>query len=186
MTNYPTMPAVPPTPPEPPKPSRHGKLVSAVGLSVVIALGVGIFAGTWIDSDATDGASGTSASPTTVDPVEQPDFVPEQDEDSATVYVTPVKGDFSVDLKVKEKQCFGSAGCSLTVKPELAYDGPSAELDPDRTYEVTYEISGDESGVIVKTVELSDQDVVSYEETMVSTSSSSVKPKATVTGVEER
>ena len=181
--NYPTMPAIPPTPPEQPQPSRNNKVVAAVGMSVVIALGVGIFAGTWIDSDATDATDAkpsASASPTRVDPVERPDFVPEPE----TSYVTPEAEDFTIELTTKSKQCFGSAGCILKVEPDLTYNGYLSELDPEVSYDVIYEITGDESGMIVETLTLSDQDDVSFSQTMVSTSSSAVVPKAKVVGVE--
>ncbi|MGC7094384.1 hypothetical protein ACPZ19_06955 [Amycolatopsis lurida] len=59
-------------------------------------------------------------------------------------YYTPDAGDFSVQLNVTSKKCFGSAGCSLeySIKPE--YSG--AELDPGVTYTVTYEVHGGEYG----------------------------------------
>jgi hypothetical protein len=181
MTNYPTMPALPPPPPEGPRTTRNNKLVAAVGFAVVAALGVGVFAGTWIDSDATGGKTSASERPESVDPVEEPDVF--DDAGPKTVYVTPTASDFTIELKVKSKQCFGSAGCNVVVEPELSYDGLSSELDPEATFDITYEISGGDSGEIVETLELSNQEDVSFSETLVSTSSSSVTPKVKITDV---
>jgi hypothetical protein len=96
---------------------------------------------------------------------------------------SPTTEDFTVTLKTTEKQCFGSAGCHVTVEPEVGYEG-LLQPDPDRTYSITYEIRGEESGPIIETIELSDQDQISYSEVSLSTKSGSTKVTAKVTDVE--
>ncbi|GHB18978.1 hypothetical protein GCM10010377_05950 [Streptomyces viridiviolaceus] len=61
---------------------------------------------------------------------------------------------FTIELRTTRRQRFGSAGCNLTVEPELSYTGIDG-IDPDAVYEITYEISGDEDGPVVETAELS-------------------------------
>lgn len=182
----PTMPGIPPQPPEPPRqPERKSnKIAAGVGMAVLAALGVGIFAGTWIDEDSTPKEPSSSAGRPTLDDLPGiPDEVTD-DPESDTVYVTPIASDFTIELKVKSQKCFGSAGCLVTVSPELSYDGLTSELDPDTYVEITYEISGDEDGRIVETLELTNGDDVTYNDVVVSTSSSAVEPEAEVTDVE--
>ncbi|BCY13187.1 hypothetical protein L3i22_082750 [Actinoplanes sp. L3-i22] len=82
--------------------------------------------------------------------------------------------------KITKKQCFGSAGCNVRIKVEVGYDGPT--LSEDDTWEVTYQVIGDESGPIVGTFELTgtkyDQDEISL-----STKSSTTKISVKVTDV---
>ena len=62
---------------------------------------------------------------------------------------TPVAKDFKLAIKVKSKECFGSAGCVLTYRVDVQYLGQA--LDPSQTWEVTYQVTGGESGPIVNT-----------------------------------
>lgn len=86
-------------------------------------------------------------------------------------------------LRTTERQCFGSAGCNVTVEPRLSYDGLSDGLDPDAVYEITYEISGDESGPVIETAELSEQTSLNYSQTMLSTASSGSKVSVKITDI---
>ncbi len=54
--------------------------------------------------------------------------------------------DFEMELIVIEKVCFGSAGCNITVQPELFYGGPP--LAPGDTYTLIYEVYGSEDGTL--------------------------------------
>lgn len=58
-------------------------------------------------------------------------------------YYEPGEDDFELTLNVLEQECFGSAGCNVTVRVEVGFSFVG-ELDPDTTYEVTYEILGGE------------------------------------------
>src|SRR5690606_35476241 len=87
--------------------------------------------------------------------------------------------ELQVNLTVTDKQCFGSAGCNVTVEPELAFTDPAAGSG---TYSVTYEITGDESGPIVQTMQVTDGSYEYFPVTM-STESGDVKVSAEVTSV---
>lgn len=104
----------------------------------------------------------------------------------APTETTPAPGptlaatDLTLTPKITKKQCFGSAGCNVQIKVEVGYDGPT--LSEDDTWEVTYQVTGDESGPIVGTFELTgtkyDQDEISL-----STKSSKTKISVKVTDV---
>ena len=102
------------------------------------------------------------------------------------VYVTPDKGLFTIKLRTTERQCFGSAGCNVTVEPDVTYLGLTDDLDPDAVYEITYEIHGDESGPVIDTMELSDQSQLTFSPSMVSTISSGTRLTVQITDVISR
>src|SRR5687767_149644 len=56
-------------------------------------------------------------------------------------YHIPVAADFVLDVQVLKQSCFGSAGCNITYRVNMTYQG-AGPLDPDVTYEVTYQIKG--------------------------------------------
>ncbi|WP_328459440.1 hypothetical protein OHA21_27115 [Actinoplanes sp. NBC_00393] len=113
----------------------------------------------------------------------------EQEVPTPTVEPTPTAGptlsaaNLTLTPKVIKKQCFGSAGCSVEVKVEVGYDGPT--LSPDDTWEVIYEVKGDEDGPIIDSFELTgdryDQDEIS-----VSTKTSKTKISVKVTSIERQ
>jgi hypothetical protein len=184
MTDMPPMPATPPTPPEKPKRARSTNAIILGSAAAVIAavIGTGLFVVQAMNDDNDRPASTSSSSrateesePVVEDDVEEPDL---------DLYVTdPAATDFKIELRTKSKQCFGSAGCNLVVEPELTYDGLTSELDPALTYEITYEITGDESGPIMQTAELTDQTTVTYDTTVVSTPSRGTELSVEVTDV---
>ena len=101
-------------------------------------------------------------------------------------YTPLTSDDLIVTFKIKHKQCFGSAGCNVTVSPDISYIGADSDsIDPDKTYEITYEIYGDESGTIVETATLTDRTSLSLSSSDVSTTSSTKKITGEVTDVEE-
>lgn len=61
-------------------------------------------------------------------------------------YPEPDPDNFTLTPKILEKKCFGLAGCNVTFRVEVSYDGP--KLDPTRTYELTYEVKGGEDQFI--------------------------------------
>lgn len=93
---------------------------------------------------------------------------------------TPTPEDYTVDLKVTSQQCFGSAGCNVTVEPELTYTADTPA--PDMSCDVTYKISGDESGPVIETATVEGVDVW-VTPSALSTSSASVETTAEVTDV---
>lgn len=91
--------------------------------------------------------------------------------------------DFSVDLKIKDKQCFGSAGCNVTAEPDVTYVGPGDI--PQGNFSLTFEVTGDESGPIIETLDIRDGKVSDwFSEIWMSTSSSGTEITAEVTEVE--
>ncbi|CAO0837522.1 hypothetical protein SMICM17S_04513 [Streptomyces microflavus] len=100
---------------------------------------------------------------------------PTEEPPSEETYNTaPDRTDFLLDLKTKSKQCFGSAGCNVTVEPTLSYLG-LLPLDPDETYSITYEVRGGEDGAVIQTMELTNQTSLSYQPVAMSTAKSSSK-----------
>lgn len=88
--------------------------------------------------------------------------------------------DLELTPKVTEKHCFGSAGCNVTVQVKVGYGGP--DLDPDDTWEVTYEITGDEDGPVIGTFELTG-DEYDQDEVSLSTRSSKAKVGIKITDI---
>ncbi|MFD8223876.1 hypothetical protein ACFV16_06850 [Streptomyces massasporeus] len=86
-------------------------------------------------------------------------------------------------LRTTERQCFGSAGCNMTVEPRLSYLGLTEDIDPDAVYEITYEIRGGESGPVIETAELSDRTSLNFTPTVLSTASASSKVSVEITDV---
>jgi hypothetical protein len=182
--NYPTMPAMPPAPPERTSARRRQLTLTIVALTTCGAFfTAGVLTGHAIGSDEkeTTRSSSPSAKNQDADPVDEEPFEITEPEPEFEV---PDVADFSIELDVKSKQCFGSAGCNVTVEPELSYAYDSEDLDPDATYEITYEISGGEDGEVIDTLDLTNQEDVSFSETMVSTTSSGTELTAEVTSVD--
>lgn len=174
--NHPTMPALPPSVPEPEgtlSPKARRIAMSCIGTAL---LGVVFTTGFFVGRDSVDEPAPRApkvASGTAMD-----DGVPGEE----AVFSSPEPEDFAIDLKVKAKQCYGSAGCNVTVEPVLTY--PEG-LDPEALYEVTYTITGGEDGSVIETAELMGENAQG-QETLISTSSSAVTPKAKVTDVSVR
>lgn len=104
---------------------------------------------------------------------------PSVSSDAGDVSLSP--SDIRLTLKVKSKQCFGSAGCNVTVSPDV-----SLLKDPgdDRVYEITFLVYGDESGPVTQSVTLTGHRL-DYGDIFLSTPRSSVKITGKVTGVEQ-
>lgn len=181
------------TPPLPgPQPVKQSSLWTSkpmIGLYAGIA---GLLLGAGIGAGAGGGATPTAepAPTTTVTVTSAPDRTEGASEptEAPTSEVpaggyTAHKSDWKVGVKVKEKQCFGSAGCSVTVTIDPKYVG-ATPLPDTGTIEVTYEISGDTSGPVVGTFTVEDHSASFDKETQLDTKSSSVTPKAKVTDVE--
>ncbi|KUN72479.1 hypothetical protein AQJ46_13605 [Streptomyces canus] len=171
----PPPPAFPPSEvPTPPRRLRTSAIVlgsAAAVIAAIVTTGVvavrstngddkpaGVAASSVPDADAVSPVSPVS-------PVRAPDPEP--------TYVAVDADSFSIDLRTTARQCFGSAGCNVTVQPELTYLGSSGDLDPDAVYEITYEIHGDESGPVIQTAELTNQTSLSYRPSLISTASAS-------------
>lgn len=136
----------------------------AVGITL-LACGSGATNGDTVGSGSTAGAQ-TQITPAAAKPT----------------YHTPVPADFKLTVKVIAKECFGSAGCNVTFRIDLTGGG---ELDPDKTYELTYEVKGGEDPLI-NTLTVTGKQYEREDKEYIQTSSSSKKLTAVVTSVTER
>lgn len=79
--------------------------------------------------------------------------VPTESETPEAPSYAATRSDFEIALKIKSKDCFGDAGCTVTYEPELTIVG--AQVDQDGgSYEITYEVRGGEDGPSIDTIEL--------------------------------
>ncbi|MFR0359446.1 hypothetical protein [Streptomyces sediminimaris] len=173
-------PPVPDSPPPPPGPkkSRTNLVIIGSAAAVIVAIiGTGLVV---VQSRDDGNKPATAASPSAL----SEDAVTDAAEDSPTPTYDDVTADsFTIELKTTARQCFGSAGCNVTVEPDLAYLGDSANVDPDAVYDITYEIHGDESGPVIETAELSDRTSLNYTPSLISTASSNTKVSVKITDV---
>lgn len=94
------------------------------------------------------------------------------------IVLTPGPSDFLVFIKVLEKKCFGSAGCIVTIRPELSVDTESKDVDG---CEVVYELFGAEDEWIDRVTVVGE--LFKYSESSISTESSDVSLTAKVLSV---
>ena len=94
-----------------------------------------------------------------------------------------VPADFRVGVKKLSQQCFGSAGCNVDIRLELAVLSSSAA---DRAADITVTVKGDESGPIIETIEVDGAGSYAAPEISMSTASASAKISAAITDVSER
>ncbi|MFI1996069.1 hypothetical protein [Actinoplanes sp. NPDC020271] len=156
-------------------------IVTTVGAGVVILMALTVLGTLAITRDDKPEAVASPATASAWD-LEQAanDTEPEPAATTAAPGPTPAASDLTLTPKITRKQCFGSAGCHVDIKVEVGYAGPT--LSEDDTWEVTYQVSGAESGPIVGTFELTgtkyDQDEISL-----STRTSSTKISVKVTDI---
>lgn len=94
--------------------------------------------------------------------------------------------DFELTLKIRDKECFGSAGCNVVYEVELGVDSNvrSKLKTDDRSYSITYEVTGPEDGAQIGTLEVSPDGTYSNNQDSASTPRSSTKLKVKITEVE--
>lgn len=92
------------------------------------------------------------------------------------------KNDLNLVVRITSKQCFGTAGCNVEYKISVGWNGPAPDLGAD--YDVTYRVTGDDSGPIIDTLTVyrNGKYTEPYEGFM-STSNEAIKPSAFVTSV---
>lgn len=100
--------------------------------------------------------------------------------DDSPAAAVPKTSDFKVGVKVRSKQCFGSAGCNITYRIAVSYSGSHL----DQSYDVTYEVRGDESGPQTDTFTIDPDGTVTYNEGVASTKSRGVVLKTRVLSLE--
>jgi hypothetical protein len=170
-------------PPQPAKKRRPLMWIAIAALSVLVggALLGGIL-------DATDGngtpAAGHSKAALPQDPCGGGLCQTEPVVAATTpdVIYTPKAKDFELTPKVTSKQCFGSAGCSVDIEVRVGYEGST--LSENDTWQVTYQLTGDESGPIIGSFELTGT-TYDVNKEFLSTKSSKTKISIKVTDVEK-
>lgn len=144
---------------------------------------IGVFAILGLVAVASQFAGDKDASPTSPDRgstsalSDAPAIAPAPPAPEPVAYV-PKPSDFSLAVKILEKDCFGSAGCLITYRIDVSYGGPA--LDPATEYEVIYEVSGDEDGPITNTFTVQGDSASVDKEEDASTKNSKVKLTAKV------
>jgi hypothetical protein len=129
-----------------------------------------------------DTRKGTALDPSYTPSAEQTaDGVQETTPPPPVVERSATPKDFTITLKIKSKECFGSAGCNVTYEPKLTIVGP--DVDENGSYEITYEIRGGEDGADVDTIELEAGQYRTVDG-LAQTSSQSAKLTAVITEVE--
>lgn len=188
--NYPEHPSAPPPPPPPPPPrKRHWLRWTLISVGAFIALIIGITAAAGGSHKTAQPGALPSNSISTAPASPELPSAPDTSSQPATpapaeaAYVTPKPADFTVTLKVLSKQCFGSAGCNVTFRPVLTQHIAKGLLDPAITYDLTYTVTGDESGPQINTLSVTGDQYEQPDEGMASTPSSGTVLSAQVTSV---
>jgi hypothetical protein len=174
----PLMPDTPPLPPAPQKSRTNAVIIgsAAAVISAVIATGVVVVQS---GNDNNQPAVAESSVIESSSPAE--DIATEATEEPEVVYDEPDVDSFTIELRTTERQCFGSAGCNLTIEPDLTYRS-LGDLDPSVVYEITYQITGDENGPVIETAELTGTSL-NYTPSVISTASASTKVTVEITDV---
>ncbi|MFE4716843.1 hypothetical protein ACFRLW_10380 [Streptomyces sp. NPDC056728] len=177
----PPPPAFPPQSPPAKKNRTNAIIIGSAAAVIAAVVATGIVVVQSRDDDSKPATTAKSSAPqkdTATDAAEEADTEP--------TYTDLDADSFSIDLKTKSRQCFGSAGCNLTVEPDLTLAVESDSVDPDAVYEITYEIHGGESGPIIETAELSDGTSLNFTPSVISTTSSSTKVSVEITDVSKQ
>lgn len=91
---------------------------------------------------------------------------------------------FELKVKITDKQCFGSAGCSVEYQVEPTYLGGSADDLSGRNFDITYTVKGDSSGAQTGTIEMSDGSY-DLESRSADTASNGVQLVAQISSIDE-
>ena len=96
----------------------------------------------------------------------------------------PSPSDFTIDVKVLRKACFGSYGCNVTYEIDPTYTGATPLTG--RTFTVIYEVTGSEYGPLINNFDVNSDGTASLKgQELTRTSSSAATLKAKATSVSE-
>jgi hypothetical protein len=171
---------MPDFPPPPPKRNRTNAIITGSAAAVIAAI---VATGVVVVQSRDDGSKPAAAASTSSAPGKDAVTAAAGEPDPTPTYSEVTPDSFTIKLKTTKRQCFGSAGCNVTVEPDLTFLGNSSDIDPDAVYEITYEIHGDESGPVIETAELSDQTSLNFTPSMIQTASAGTKVTVEITGV---
>lgn len=102
----------------------------------------------------------------------------------AKTYYQPVAADFTLPVTILSQDCFGKAGCLIDYRVELKFSG-AGELDPSKTYEITFEVRGLDNKKI-ETLTVTGKDYRVDDKISGSTPTDKVNVTAVVTSLRER
>lgn len=165
--------------PTPVPPERKSRLLPVLLVLLVVSI-LGVIA---LVMAAALGGSGKPNTPPAAQPAAEDAAAP-----AAPAADTPKAGhspkvtEFALTPKVTDKECFGSAGCNVGVKVDVTYAGPA--LSDDDTWLITYEITGDEDGPAIGSLELTGT-VYEVNDEFLQTKTSKTKISIKVTDVEK-
>lgn len=169
----------PPAPP-PPKRNRHWLRWTLLAIAALaVAGGAGTAANSGNAKHTTHTAVPSPSATVSVAPVEQTTSV-----DPGPVYTTPTAATFTITLKILTKDCFDTAGCNVTYRPQLAMNVPAGSLDPSVTYDVSYVIRGGSSGAQADTIFVTGDQYRAPDQGFAQTATEGAKLTAAVTAVE--
>ena len=173
MTQY----YAPPPPVQPPKKNRHliRKSVIGIGGAAVAIAVISIASGT-------NGGKPHKTTPTTPQRSVQTSFTPPPVSSSPT-FLVPTKDNYRISLKILTKDCFGEAGCNVSYRPQLTETFAQGSTDPSVTYDVTYVVSGGQSGEQIDTIQVTGDQYQSTDG-FTQTASSTTKLTVKITDVE--
>jgi hypothetical protein len=172
----------PPGPPPPPKTPRTFTGRSVLALTTA-AFAVGLILGA-VATNSGDGETSSGERPKAAATTRPPASTIEEAVTTSPgpTYPEPEPSDFKLTVKVLKKENFGGAGSNITFRIVAGWD---KTYDPDKTYEVTYEVRGGEDGPQINTLEVEGDEYRTPQEEYASTSSTSARLTARVTSVEE-
>ncbi len=167
------MPSMPPVPPRT-KPKRWPWILGIVA-ALFVGIGIGAVGSTTTDKQA------ELSSPTPTETSEAPSPSPSPQPETFRL----TKNDIELSLKTTSKQCFGSAGCNVTVEVRAAVDKAMfASAPPDGQWDVTYQITGDESGPLIGTFGLYGNGKYDVNEEFLTTASTNTPVRVKIIDVE--
>lgn len=175
--SHPFPPPQPPYAPVPPQPKRRYAPLAVVAVIAVVAAAASLVVvlASGGNKPSTSGAgtapfgalraTETTTSTTTTTTTRQP-------------YV-PQPADFELEVKILEQECFGSAGCLVTFRLSVAYNGGTI-YDGEGPYTVVYSLTGTDDPFVGRFTLLSQYEFEASEENV----STPQGPKLTATVTE--
>lgn len=170
-----------------PKPLAAAAIGGAL-VALVVGIGIGGASSSSTSTDAAPVSAGEPAPTVTVTvpvpaPAETVTVAPPEPVDSPpTVVSAPSARDYTVTPKILSKQCFGSAGCSVDVRLEVAGNRATDNV----AAELTVTVTGDEDGPAIETISLAEDGSYDAPELSLDTRNNSTRITAKVTQVTVR
>jgi hypothetical protein len=169
----------PPLPPPSRPPHHRAWLAVAIGAILVVGGAVGALTATGAFNHGSTTAAQPGPAVSEQASASELDTFPLSATPSSTA--PPAPTDFTVSLTITAKDCFGSAGCNVTYRPDLTWNGIDP-MDTTQNYEIVYEVLGGQDGSQVESI-TTDGEKFSITEQVVQTASSATKLTAKVTQV---